>query len=146
MSRKLIKLNREQLDAITKACFLGSPEIVIAHELDLGNGVIGMNEATWHRLKKRDPRIAEALALGKAKQERMYHRNLMQMAPSNVVANIFPLKAKHGWRDQPDPPPDPQARIMIVQLPAPLAPGEYPRTIEAEPEPVALPEPSKVSG
>jgi len=118
---KPIKLTRVQLAQITKDAAGGSPEIVIAHELKLGfdaecKQIVGMNEATWHRMKQRDPRIGEALALGKAQQERFYHRNLMRMAPNNVVANIFPLKAKHGWVDQPQP--DTQPHVTIV-LPGP---------------------------
>jgi hypothetical protein len=127
------KVNRAQLEEITKLYAGGSPEVLIAHEL-------GVSHDTWERLKKRDSRIAEALALGKAQQERFYHRNLMRMAAeNNVVANIFPLKAKHSWREN-DPPPAEASRITIVQLPAPLTPEAYARTIEAE-QPAA-PEPA----
>jgi hypothetical protein len=121
--RKPVKLNRAQLDQITKLYATGSPEILIAHGL-------GMHEATWHRMKKRDPRIAEALALGKAKQEAFYHGNLIRMAANNVVANIFPLKAKHGWREN-DPPPAETSRITIV-LPATLTDEQYQKTLERE--------------
>ena len=100
---------------------------------------LGLNYRTWAALRDGgDPRAAEALERGRAAEHDSLVGALFAKAlKGNVTAAIFLLKCRHGYIDQPKP-ENVENRVQITfQLPAPLAPAEYARLIQATP-PAAL--------
>ncbi|MFZ7093086.1 hypothetical protein [Primorskyibacter sp. 2E233] len=62
--------------------------------------VLGMHVATLREVRKRDPEVDEAYQRGLAREHDQLVGNLRTLADEgNVVANIFLLKAKHGFKE-----------------------------------------------
>lgn len=62
--------------------------------------VLGMHVATFREVRKRDPEVDEAYQRGLAREHDALVGNLRTLADGgNVVANLFLLKARHGYRE-----------------------------------------------
>jgi len=61
---------------------------------------LGMHVATFREVRKRDPEAEAAYQRGLAREHDALVGNLRQAADAgNVVANLFLLKARHGYRE-----------------------------------------------
>lgn len=91
-----------------------------------------------------DPTLAEALARGREAERFALHDVLFRAAKrGNIVAAMFLLKARHGYREGDQT--DAANRVTInFTLPAPLKPEQF-RTIEHEPANKTLSLPEKDS-
>ncbi|MEM0991114.1 MAG: hypothetical protein AAGK00_19780 [Pseudomonadota bacterium] len=62
--------------------------------------VLGMHSSTFLDVRKRDPRVEEAYQRGLAREHDALVGNLRELADDgNVVANLFLLKTRHGYRE-----------------------------------------------
>lgn len=62
--------------------------------------VLGMDVATLREVRRRDPEVDEAYQRGLAREHDALVGNLRALADGgNVVANLFLLKARHGYRE-----------------------------------------------
>jgi hypothetical protein len=99
--------------------------------LDLSNATIadalGLTVAAFAQLRKDDPVIANALAVGRGKAEDRLIRNLQRLAKHNFVPSISMLKARHGYREA-DPETEGGNHVTIV-IPG-ASPGD--RLIEGD--------------
>ena len=82
-----------------------------------------MHEQTFRRCRKDQPEVQRALDLGLAANEYELTDILMQQArEGNIVACLFLLKCRHGWRegDAPDQRPN-----IVINLPDSHTPERY---------------------
>lgn len=104
---------------------------------------LGLGHDTFRAMIRHDDRVREALAKGTQEGEYELQECLMGMARrGNVIAAIFLLKARHGWRDN-DPPAEAKPAFQIV-VNAPLPAGDYAKIIAAGATPMALPSPDEL--
>lgn len=62
--------------------------------------VLGMHGTTLREVRRRDPAVEEAYQRGLAREHDVLVGNLRRVADEgNVVANLFLLKARHGYRE-----------------------------------------------
>lgn len=108
----------------------GCSEVTIARAL-------GMSQDTWRREKSEDPKAVEALERGRAVEHDSLVGKLYESAmKGNVVAALFLLKARHGYREGHTIEHQQNVRVTL-ELPAALDPNTYARVINPRPE--ALP-------
>lgn len=95
---------------------------------------LGMSYGAWRRALDADPRTQAALAEGRAVEHDALVGSLFKAATEkgNVIAAIFLLKARHGYRDTADVTPVNQVAV-VFQMPAPLTPDQYQRVLAATP-------------
>ena len=99
---------------------------------------VGFSAANGRKARRTDPKIAEAIARGMARQETALVNALFETAmnakhPKAVTAAIFLLKARHKYIDQPKSEP-PESRVEITfQIPAALKPEQYRELVEVTP-------------
>jgi transposase-like protein len=115
------------LEIVETACAHGCTVEQIA-------GALGINRKLFGEWRERYPEIEAAMTAGRAVEHDALVGALFKAATrekgANLVAAIFLLKARHGY----------QEGVALVQnsvsinyqLPAPLSPAEYIKTIEAE--------------
>ena len=131
-----VRPNAKMLALIHKLAAMGSRErgIYIA---------IGITDPTWQRLKREEPSVVEALHRGQEEFHNQLLADVVRMSKSNnVVAPLFLLKARYGYREG-DEPQDSKPQV-IINLPGSASPEQYLKTITVEHnEPVALPAPAK---
>jgi hypothetical protein len=61
---------------------------------------LGIGKDTFKAMRERDPSVQDALEQGRAVEHDALVSNLRQAADTgNIVANIFLLKARHGYRE-----------------------------------------------
>lgn len=61
---------------------------------------LGMHVATFRQVRKRDAEVDEAYQRGLAREHDVLVGNLRTLADQgNVIANLFLLKARHGYRE-----------------------------------------------
>lgn len=99
------------LEAIQLLAADGHPQVSIAR-------VLGMDRATFRSLRKRDPRVDEAVAAGFAANEVELVNLLMSAARAgDVTAMIFQVKARHGWREGTERNPQGVVNNIVIALP-----------------------------
>lgn len=115
------------LEIVERACQNGCTVEQIA-------GALGIDRKLFAEWRERYPEIEAAMTAGRAVEHDALVGTLFKAATHptkpNLVAAIFLLKARHGY----------QEGVALVQnsvsinyqLPAPLSPAEYMKTIEAE--------------
>ena len=96
----------------------GSPHTQIA-------AALGIAPNTFRALVERDPAVREALAKGNARNEEELVGLLMEKARSgNIVASMFLLKAKHGYREG-EPRESGHRPNVVIMLNAAAKEAEY---------------------
>lgn len=104
---------------------LGHPVAAIA-------GALGMSRETLNQCRKRQPEVADALDEGLAGLEHELVNSLLKAARSgNVVAAMFLLKCRHGYRETGQTDSAPKVAVQI-NLPAAMGAKAYAAMIEAE--------------
>ena len=105
----------------------GCNERQIAREL-------GMSVPTFEARKKDDPRLVEALALGRAEEESALVGALYEQCMKGVsIACMFLLKARHGYREGFKLEHEHNVQVAF-QLPAALGKEQYNQAIDVTPE------------
>lgn len=128
MPRPRKRLRPTDYGRIEEMAARGLSERQIASEL-------GVAARTWHAVKQRDQRAAEALSIGRGREESALVGSLYKSATEkgNVTAAIFLLKARHQYIDQPQPHAAENKVEVTFQIPAPLSRGRYKKLIEVTP-------------
>lgn len=94
---------------------------------------IGMSPTTFIERKKENPALQAALDAGRAVEHEKLHNALYTAAMNgNIVAAIFLLKARHGYREQ-DAPRDAASQV-VINLPGALPLEQFAKTINHEPK------------
>lgn len=125
MSRKK-KLTRRDYSRIENMAANGHPEYAICRALNIGS------PHTWSRIKKEDERAVAALEAGRAAEHQALYGKLYEKAMNGeTVALLFLLKTRHGYVEG-EKPAEPGRVQVTFNLPAPLKPEQYGRTIEHE--------------
>jgi hypothetical protein len=95
--------------------------------------LLGCSKSTLQGLAKRDERVAEAMARGKAQlADTLTSIFLKQAREGNVVSAIFLAKCAAGFRETDAVEQRPN---IIIHLPDALSPEAYMKTLEANPVP-----------
>lgn len=115
------------LEIVEKACENGCTVHQIAEAL-------GIDRKLFAEWRERYPEIEAAMTSGRAVEHDALFGSLFKAATHptkpNLIAGIFLLKSRHNYAEGV---PLVQNSVSIsYQLPAPLSPAEYIRTIEAE--------------
>lgn len=125
MGRPRKTLLREHYPLISELAGRGVSECNIAKAL-------GMSHDTFARIKREDKHAAAALTEGKAVEHDALLNPLFEAATKgNIVAAMFLLKCRHGYREQVDLTPQNAVQITF-QIPGALAPDQYTRLINQE--------------
>lgn len=83
-----------------------------------------MNRETFRFCRRRQPEVEEALQRGRSAEEHALFSKLHEAAmKGNVVAAIFLLKSRHGYRDQGNA-TDERPNI-VINLPDAVSPDSY---------------------
>ena len=100
-----VEINDELLSRVREMASVGLTNYQIAHNL-------GIHVATWCEYKLKHPEINEAISAGASEGIQQVCNALFQNATEkmNVSAQVFFLKNRAGWQDNPDiksdaPPP-----------------------------------------
>jgi transposase-like protein len=130
LRQAVVKANTKEppanvLEIVEQACENGCT----IHQIAAG---LGVDRKLFNEWRERYPEIEAAMTAGRAVEHDALVGVLFKAATqkNNLVAAIFLLKARHGY----------QEGVALVQnsvsinyqLPAPLSPAEYIKTIEAE--------------
>jgi lambda repressor-like predicted transcriptional regulator len=93
---------------------------------------LGVSINTLKRMLDESEELSDALAQGKEAERRTLHNGLLRQAKrGNVVAAIFILKTKHGYRENDQA--DSANKVSITfQLPAAMNPEDFAKVIEHE--------------
>ena len=92
---------------------------------------IGMSASTFIERKKENAALQAALDAGRAVEHEKLHNALFTAAMSgNVVAAIFLLKARHGYREQ-DVQRDAASQV-VINLPGAMPLDQFAKTIKHE--------------
>jgi len=92
-----------------------------------------MSVDTWRRVKEEDLRTLEALEQGRAIEHDALVGKLFEMAMGgNVVAGLFLLKARHGYREGHTVEYQHNVRLT-VELPTALSPDKYEMVVNQSP-------------
>ncbi|MES9957101.1 MAG: hypothetical protein ABW086_08630 [Sedimenticola sp.] len=119
--KKIIKPN--QYEKITEMAARGLREVDIARSL-------GMSFSTWKRIKDEDERAMDALEEGRGVEHEKLVGALFEAAmKGNVIAGIFLLKARYGYREGFTVEHNSNVKIS-VELPAALTADQYEKVIE----------------
>lgn len=116
----------------------GAPIPVIAEQL-------GVSESTLRRRLKGQTKIARAYTRGRARLEHRLTAALVREAEDgNIPAARLALQELCGWQAGYDAKPKPQEHKVRLELilPKPLSMERYLEAVDAEVEPLALPEES----
>jgi len=107
----------------TKLASLDKSDSTIAHAL-------GVSVPTFLAMKRRDPKLAEALDYGKGLARDSYIAALQEHGKTNLVAHIFLLKGLHGVQE--GTPPESQRSNVTIVLPGAPSLVDYrpPKLIE----------------
>lgn len=125
MGRPRKFLSREHYPLISELAGRGVSEGLIAKAL-------GMSQDTFSRIKRDDNNAVEALTEGRAIEHDALFGTLYEAAKAgNIVAAIFLLKCRHGYREQVDLTPQNTVQITF-QIPGALAPDQYTRLINQD--------------
>lgn len=102
----------------------GVSETTIAKALSMGKDA-------FRGAKRRDPAVQEALDRGRAiEHDRLVGKLFDTAMEGNVVAGIFLLKARHGYREG-EPVEGGSNNVQVnINLPAALSPEEYRRAVD----------------
>ena len=118
-----VELQRHDYSLVVSLAAKGVNEASIADAL-------WISPATFKALKKRDPQLIEALELGRAAEHDALVGRLRRLADDgNVVALLFLLKARHGYRDQGPDTNAVQAVAVNITLPEAKTREEYEREL-----------------
>lgn len=94
---------------------------------------LGMNPTAFVRCRREQSEVEEAYQQGLAREHDALVGNLRRAADEgNIVAGIFLLKARHGYREGEAAGGTNNVQVNI-NLPAAMSPEEYTRMIEAKP-------------
>lgn len=94
---------------------------------------------TWKRILKDDAQALEAFNAGRSECHDKLAKRAFEVAmdpkhPKGPIMLMFLLKAMFGYREG-ERPEEPGSRVnVVVNLPAPLTPEQYARTIEHNPD------------
>jgi hypothetical protein len=90
---------------------------------------IGMSPTTFIERKKESPALQAALDAGRAIEHQQLHNALHTAAMNgNIVAAIFLLKTRHGYREQ-DSARDVASQV-VINLPGALPLDQFTKTIK----------------
>lgn len=128
MARPRKRLSPRDLGKVEGMAEGGFSEAQIAAEL-------GLTPYHWRKIKASDPKAAQALEVGRGREESALVGALYKSAmKGNVTAAIFLLKTRHKYIDQPKADP-PESRVEVTfQIPAALSPEKYKQVIEVTPK------------
>jgi hypothetical protein len=94
---------------------------------------LGMAPNTWTRLKDENPEAQDALDEGRSVEHLALYGRLYEKAMGgDIVALLFLLKCRHGYRETLDV-TQTNAVQIIFQVPAALDPAEYAKLITKAP-------------
>ncbi|MES9887278.1 MAG: hypothetical protein ABW140_10730 [Candidatus Sedimenticola sp. 6PFRAG1] len=100
-------------------------------EVDIARG-LGMAFTTWARIKDEDPKALDALEEGRGIEHEALVGKLFDMAmKGNVVALLFALKSRHGYREGIAIEHNSNVRVTF-DLPGALSTDQYAKVIEQE--------------
>lgn len=93
---------------------------------------LGISTELFRRIRAHDDRAREALELGTAIEHDMLVGKLHEAAMrGEIVAIIFALKSRHGYRDSTPVVRESESRVKVeIQLPAALSREQYARVID----------------
>jgi hypothetical protein len=97
---------------------------------------LGLSTEMFRRIRAFDDRAREALETGTAIEHDMLVGKLHEAAMrGEIVAIIFALKSRHGYRDSTPVIRESESRVKVeIQLPAALTPEQYARVIDVTPK------------
>jgi hypothetical protein len=114
------------LDKIRDLASRGHSEKDIARAL-------GMSANTWTRIKDENPGAQDALDEGRSVEHLALYGRLYQKAmDGDIVALLFLLKCRHGYRETLDI-TQTNAVQIVFQIPAALDPADYAKLIAKAP-------------
>jgi len=117
-------LPRDGLATITDLASRGHTEKDIARAL-------GMSAHTFSRLKGENPAVADALDEGRSIEHLALYGVLFEKAMAgDIVALLFLLKTRHGYRELADVTPQNTVSITF-KLPGALDPATYAKVVDA---------------
>ena len=126
MSRVKKMLPKGAFAKITDLASRGFSERDIARSL-------GVSAGTWTRIKDENPEAQDALDEGRSVEHLALYGRLYQKAmDGDIVALLFLLKCRHGYRETLDM-TQTNAVQIVFQIPAALAPDEYAKLITKAP-------------
>jgi hypothetical protein len=126
VSRVKKLLPKNGLAKITDLASRGHSEKDIARAL-------GMSASTWTRIKDENPEAQDALDAGRSAEHLALYGKLYEKAiGGDIVALLFLLKCRHGYRETLDV-TQTNAVQIVFQIPAALAPDEYAKLITKAP-------------
>lgn len=96
---------------------------------------LGVSTEVFRRIRAFDDRAREALEVGTAIEHDQLVGKLHEAAMrGEIVAIIFALKSRHGYRDSTPIIRESESRVKVeIQLPAALTPEQYARVIDVTP-------------
>lgn len=110
-----------------------------------GHSIVGIarglntSKEQLHRWMDEDPALAEALARGRAAEQFVLHNSLYRAAvKGNLIAAIFLLKARHGYREG-DQSEQANKVSITFALPGAMKADQY-KVIDHEPPALPLPD------
>lgn len=123
---KITKLTDEGFALVVELAKLDKAQTTIANAL-------GIDATTWQRLKRRDPRVNDALEYGRGLARDALVDALKKHGKRNFVPLIVLAKALHGFREG-EAPPEYQRPSITINLAGatPLASYEPPKLIEQD--------------
>jgi hypothetical protein len=122
MARAKKLLPRNGLETIRDLASRGYSEKDIARAL-------GMSATTWTRIKNDTSAAQDALDDGRSVEHQKLYSKLMEKAMAgDIVAILFALKCRHGYRETLDVTQSNQVSI-VFQLPGALKPDQYAKLI-----------------
>ena len=126
MSRVKKMLPKGAFAKITDLASRGFSERDIARSL-------GVSAGTWTRIKDENPEAQDALDEGRSVEHLALYGKLYEKAMAgDIVALLFLLKCRHGYRETLDI-TQTNAVQIVFQIPAALAPDEYAKLITKAP-------------
>ena len=94
---------------------------------------LGMSASTWTRIKDENPEAQDALDEGRSVEHLALYGRLYQKAmDGDIVALLFLLKCRHGYRETLDITQS-NAVQVIFAIPGALDPAEYAKLITKAP-------------
>jgi hypothetical protein len=120
-----IVLTDAALQVVVDLASADKSESTIAH-------AVGVSTVTWTALKRRDPRVVDALEYGRGLARDAYIEQLQKHGKQNFVPLVFLLKGLHGVTE--GAPPETLRPSITINLAgaAPLATYTPPKLIEQE--------------
>jgi hypothetical protein len=90
---------------------------------------LGMSASTWTRIKDENPEAQDALDAGRSVEHLALFGRLYQKAmDGDIVALLFLLKCRHGYREQADPALFNSVQVIFA-IPGALDPADYAKLI-----------------